>query len=208
MDSSQQMLSHEDESNLTFIGLVGMLDPPREEVKNAMLSCMKAGIRVIVVTGDNKSTAESLCRKIGAFSHLNDFDGYSYSASEFEALSPLQRTLALQRMVLFTSLMGWFSCPVSGGEIQMAVRKDDGGESPRIISKDVHVSEDFNRSFWTMSLMINGSSAIKASRHQPQSHAIDLSKMEATRALCTMKIYVFIDILPLDDAIVFSNSLL
>ncbi|KAG0465912.1 hypothetical protein HPP92_020076 [Vanilla planifolia] len=102
MDSSQQMLSHEDESNLTFIGLVGMLDPPREEVKNAMLSCMKAGIRVIVVTGDNKSTAESLCRKIGAFSHLNDFDGYSYSASEFEALSPLQRTLALQRMVLFT----------------------------------------------------------------------------------------------------------
>ncbi|KAG0465908.1 hypothetical protein HPP92_020072 [Vanilla planifolia] len=102
MDSSQQMLSHEDESNLTFIGLVGMLDPPREEVKNAMLSCMKAGIRVIVVTGDNKSTAESFVGKLVLFSHLDDFDGYSYSASEFEALSPLQRTLALQRMVLFT----------------------------------------------------------------------------------------------------------
>ncbi|KAM0949959.1 putative P-type Ca(2+) transporter [Dioscorea sansibarensis] len=102
MPTGQQTLSYEDESNLTFIGLVGMLDPPREEVRNAMLSCMSAGIRVIVVTGDNKSTAESICRQIGAFDHLDDFTGYSYTASEFEELPPLQRTTALQRMVLFT----------------------------------------------------------------------------------------------------------
>ncbi|KAG1341808.1 Calcium-transporting ATPase [Cocos nucifera] len=88
MPMGQQTLCHEDEANLTFIGLVGMLDPPREEVRNAMLSCMSAGIRVIVVTGDNK--------------HLDDFTGYSYTASEFEELPPMQRTLALQRMVLFT----------------------------------------------------------------------------------------------------------
>ncbi|KAJ0967694.1 hypothetical protein J5N97_024611 [Dioscorea zingiberensis] len=102
MPAGQQTLCYEDESNLTFIGLVGMLDPPREEVRNAMLSCMSAGIRVIVVTGDNKSTAESICRQIGAFDHLDDFTGYSYTASEFEELPPLQQTLALQRMVLFT----------------------------------------------------------------------------------------------------------
>ncbi|XP_029123646.1 calcium-transporting ATPase 3, endoplasmic reticulum-type isoform X2 [Elaeis guineensis] len=102
MPMGQQTLCHEDEANLTFIGLVGMLDPPREEVRNAMLSCMSAGIRVIVVTGDNKSTAESLCQQIGAFKHLDDFTGYSYTASEFEELPPMQRTLALQRMVLFT----------------------------------------------------------------------------------------------------------
>lgn len=102
MPTGQQTLSYEDEANLTFIGLVGMLDPPREEVKSAMISCMHAGIRVIVVTGDNKSTAESLCRQIGAFEHLDDFTGCSYTAAEFEELPPLQRTLALQRMVLFT----------------------------------------------------------------------------------------------------------
>ncbi|XP_022951259.1 calcium-transporting ATPase 3, endoplasmic reticulum-type [Cucurbita moschata] len=99
---SQQSLSFDDEQDLTFIGLVGMLDPPREEVRNAMLSCMNAGIRVIVVTGDNKSTAESLCRKIGAFDHLVDLADHSFTASEFEELPAMQQTMALQRMALFT----------------------------------------------------------------------------------------------------------
>ncbi|XP_061372008.1 calcium-transporting ATPase 3, endoplasmic reticulum-type isoform X1 [Gastrolobium bilobum] len=102
MPSVQQTLSFDDEKDLTFIGLVGMLDPPRDEVRNAMLSCMTAGIRVIVVTGDNKSTAESLCHKIGAFDHLIDFAEHSYTASEFEELPALQQTIALQRMALFT----------------------------------------------------------------------------------------------------------
>ncbi|XP_010544013.1 PREDICTED: calcium-transporting ATPase 3, endoplasmic reticulum-type [Tarenaya hassleriana] len=101
MPRGQQIISADDEKDLTFIGLVGMLDPPREEVRDAMLACMTAGIRVIVVTGDNKSTAESLCRKIGAFDHLADFSGLSYTASEFEQLPALQQTLALQRMSIF-----------------------------------------------------------------------------------------------------------
>ncbi|KAL3505111.1 hypothetical protein ACH5RR_034952 [Cinchona calisaya] len=102
MPMGQQALSFHDEKDLTFIGLVGMLDPPREEVRNAILSCMTAGIRVIVVTGDNKNTAESLWQKIGPFDNLEDFAGHSYTASEFEELPALQKTMALQRMKLFT----------------------------------------------------------------------------------------------------------
>eukprot|EP01018_Ginkgo_biloba_P013926 Gb_27024 [translate_table: standard] len=104
MPTGQQTLSLEDEANLTFIGWVGLLDPPREEARNAIATCMSAGIHVIVVTDGNKSTAESLCHRIGPFNSLDDFSGLSSTASEFEKLTPVQRALALQCMVLFSRI--------------------------------------------------------------------------------------------------------
>ena len=53
------------ETGLTFLGLQGMIDPPRPEVEGAVADCRRAGIRVVMVTGDNLETAKAIGREIG-----------------------------------------------------------------------------------------------------------------------------------------------
>ena len=53
------------ERELTLLGLVAMLDPPRPEVADAVARCHRAGIRLIVVTGDHGLTAAAIARRVG-----------------------------------------------------------------------------------------------------------------------------------------------
>ena len=58
-------LSCEDEYELTFTGLIAMMDPPREESADAVSECISAGIRPVMITGDHKVTAAAIAKRIG-----------------------------------------------------------------------------------------------------------------------------------------------
>lgn len=58
------LTSEQVEHNLVFLGLVGMIDPPREEAKDSVRICVEAGIRPIMITGDHKDTATAIAREL------------------------------------------------------------------------------------------------------------------------------------------------
>ncbi len=71
------------ESNLTYVGMVGMIDPPREEAKAAVEKCKKAGIKTVMITGDHKVTATAIAKQLGI---LED-ESEAITGSELEKMS-------------------------------------------------------------------------------------------------------------------------
>ncbi|CAH9072510.1 unnamed protein product [Cuscuta epithymum] len=90
------------ESNLIFAGLTGIRDPPRPEVPQAIEDCRDAGIRVMVITGDNKNTAEAICREIGVFGYNEDFTSRSLTGKEFMELRDPKSHLRQNGGLLFS----------------------------------------------------------------------------------------------------------
>ena len=74
------------EENLVFVGLVGMIDPPRPECKNAVSIFKKAGITTIMITGDHKTTALAIAKELG----IAEENGEALSGDEIDALTPEQ----------------------------------------------------------------------------------------------------------------------
>jgi len=77
------------------------LDPPRKEVIDAIKRCRHAGIRVVMITGDNKNTAEAICRRIGIFNEFEDTTGRAFSGREFDDLPVAQQSEACRNACMF-----------------------------------------------------------------------------------------------------------
>merc|ERR1712112_761532 len=99
LDNSAKFVNYE--VNLTFCGVVGMLDPPRMEVAPAIVLCKQAGIRVIMITGDNKNTAEAICKRIGIFQEDERTEGLAFSGREFDDLTPHEQKSACANSRMF-----------------------------------------------------------------------------------------------------------
>ena len=75
-------INHQDITGLTVAGLQGLIDPPREEVIEAIAGCRRAGIRVIMITGDHAVTAQAIARKLG----IGDSDPKVTTGRELEQI--------------------------------------------------------------------------------------------------------------------------
>jgi potassium/sodium efflux P-type ATPase len=129
------------ECELTFVGLVAMVDPPRPEVTAAVEKCHRAGIRIIMITGDYGLTAESIARRIGI---VQSKQPRIVTGSELESLDDAALTMTLREEVIFARVSPEHKQRVvqalQGQGHVVAVTGDGVNDAPALKQADIGVA--------------------------------------------------------------------
>ena len=140
LDSATVEFSQKDETNMTFLGFVGFLDPPKESAKQAISRLNDSGIRVIVLTGDNEYVTKTICERVGintkrivSGSNLDTMEDSAVlrllrNTNIFVKLSPIQKARIIRLLRESGNIVGYMG--------------DGINDSPSLVNSEVGISVD------------------------------------------------------------------
>ena len=125
------------ESGLTFIGMVGMIDPPREEAKQAVAKCKTAGIKTVMITGDHKVTAVAIAKKLGILENEDE----ALTGLELDKISDEQLTKDIRKYSVYARVSPEHKVRIvkawqANGEV-VAMTGDGVNDSPALKTSDI-----------------------------------------------------------------------
>ena len=125
------------ESDLIFVGMVGMIDPPREEVKDAVEKCKSAGIKTVMITGDHKITATAIAKQLGILENEDE----AITGSELENMSDEELTKNIRNYSVYARVSPEHKVRIvrawqANGEI-VAMTGDGVNDAPALKNADI-----------------------------------------------------------------------
>jgi P-type Ca2+ transporter type 2C len=140
IDKQKEYTDVQLESDLHFLGLVGMMDPPREEVKEAIASCRNAGVKTVMITGDHVQTATAIAKQLNLLPQKGIvLDGYQISKMSDEELHDIINDVYVFARVSPTHKLRIVKAFQAHGHI-VAMTGDGVNDAPAIKASDIGIS--------------------------------------------------------------------